>query len=190
MGGRLVVDSAMHLIHADAGGEAFVAGSGCFNFRHGTVALVDRIANRKLAHAVEAVVNSSLVQSHHGSLSVVCAKTQKTVRIDVQPVLSAHLPLGLPFHAGSKPAAILNLGYVQDERQTSIDKLRTRFGLTPAEATVAFEMLTGDGREATAQRCGISINTARTHLTRIFDKTGVNRQAELVSVLNGYLSLQ
>lgn len=44
-------------------------------------------------------------------------------------------------------------------------------------------MLQGDGRNAAAARCGISINAARTHLMRIFEKTGVNRQAELIKVL-------
>jgi DNA-binding CsgD family transcriptional regulator len=34
-----------------------------------------------------------------------------------------------------------------------------------------------------AERCGISINTVRTHLRNIFDKTGVRRQSELIRLL-------
>jgi DNA-binding CsgD family transcriptional regulator len=63
--------------------------------------------------------------------------------------------------------------------------LRERFGLTPAEATFAFEIIKGDGRQATADRLGITVGTARSHLSNIFDKTGTKRQAELVRLLVG-----
>lgn len=63
--------------------------------------------------------------------------------------------------------------------------LRRRFGLTPAEARLALEMARGDGKQAAAERLGISYATARSHLSRIFDKTGVRRQAELVRLVLG-----
>ena len=62
-------------------------------------------------------------------------------------------------------------------------QLREKFGLTPAEAAFAVEISTGDGIQAAADRLSISRATARTHLSRIFDKTGSRRQAELVRVL-------
>jgi DNA-binding CsgD family transcriptional regulator len=62
-------------------------------------------------------------------------------------------------------------------------RLRLTYGLTEAEARFAEEILKGDGKRAAAERCGISYSTARTHLSRIFDKTGVHRQAALVRLL-------
>lgn len=73
-------------------------------------------------------------------------------------------------------------------RDGRIERLRRRFGLTRAEAALCVEMLAGDGRAAAAARCGISVNTARTHLTRIFDKTGVTRQAQLVGLVGRSLA--
>lgn len=61
--------------------------------------------------------------------------------------------------------------------------LGRRFGLTKAEADVAFEILKGDGRKAAAARLGIAPTTVRAHLNHIFEKTGVRRQAELVRLL-------
>lgn len=61
--------------------------------------------------------------------------------------------------------------------------LRERYGLTRAEAAFALEIVKGDGRDAAARRRGISVSTAHSHLTRIFEKTGVHRQAELVHLL-------
>lgn len=63
------------------------------------------------------------------------------------------------------------------------DYLRRRFGLTNAEANVAVEVLKGGGREAVAAELGVSMTTVRTHLSRIFEKTGVRRQSELVHLL-------
>lgn len=63
------------------------------------------------------------------------------------------------------------------------DYLPRRFGLTSAEADVALEILKGDGRDASAARLGISVTTVRAHLSHIFEKTGVRRQAELVRLL-------
>ena len=57
------------------------------------------------------------------------------------------------------------------------------FGLTPAEAKLAYEMAHGDGLVACARRLGITSNTARTHLKHVFEKTGTRRQAELLRLL-------
>jgi len=62
-------------------------------------------------------------------------------------------------------------------------RLRTRFGLTPAEAALAWEIAKSGGRQAAAAKRGVSVATARSQLSSIFDKTGVRRQAELVRLL-------
>lgn len=61
--------------------------------------------------------------------------------------------------------------------------LQELFGLTAAEAAFAVEIGRGDGLQAVAERLSIARSTARTHLARIFDKTGTSRQAELVRLL-------
>jgi len=69
------------------------------------------------------------------------------------------------------------------ERRARKERLRSEFGLTAAEADVALEIVRGDGRDAAAERLGITMATVRTHLVRIFAKTGVSRQAELVRLI-------
>ncbi|MGK9233710.1 helix-turn-helix transcriptional regulator [Inquilinus limosus] len=61
--------------------------------------------------------------------------------------------------------------------------LQEMFGLTAAEAVFAAEISRGDGLQAVAERLAIAPSTARTHLTRIFEKTGTRRQAELARLL-------
>ena len=54
--------------------------------------------------------------------------------------------------------------------QDQVESLRERFGFTPAEAAFAVEIVKGDGRGATADRAGITVGTARSHLSKIFEK--------------------
>ena len=64
--------------------------------------------------------------------------------------------------------------------------LQALFGLTPAEARVACATLDGCGLSAVAQRLGIRVTTARTHLQHVFEKTGTTRQSKLVRLLLSY----
>lgn len=57
------------------------------------------------------------------------------------------------------------------------------YELTPAEARVAAALAEGESLEDAAELLGITRNTARTHLKRIFAKTGTNRQGALVRLL-------
>jgi DNA-binding CsgD family transcriptional regulator len=82
-----------------------------------------------------------------------------------------------------RPRAIL---FVTDPEETAVvrrESLRQDFGLTPAEAGFTREVLKADGLQAAADRLGISLTTARTHLAHVFDKTGTRRQAELVRLI-------
>jgi DNA-binding CsgD family transcriptional regulator len=56
-------------------------------------------------------------------------------------------------------------------------------GLTRAEAAFAVEFANGHSLHSCADRLGISVTTAKTHLQRIFDKTGACRQAELMRLI-------
>ena len=62
-------------------------------------------------------------------------------------------------------------------------RLRQRFGLTQAEAALAWEIARSGGRKDAAAQRGVSVATVRSQLTSIFDKTGVRRQAELVRLI-------
>jgi DNA-binding CsgD family transcriptional regulator len=57
--------------------------------------------------------------------------------------------------------------------------LRAEFCLTVAEATLVVQLASGESLKAYAERTSITYATARTHLARIFDKMGIQRQSEL-----------
>jgi DNA-binding CsgD family transcriptional regulator len=88
-----------------------------------------------------------------------------------------------PWLAIDRPTAFVHIA----DRAAALTARRARIaethGLTQAEAAVALEIARGDGRAATAERLGIRETTVRSHLTSIFDKVGVHRQAELARLV-------
>lgn len=67
--------------------------------------------------------------------------------------------------------------------QLAPETLMRLYDLTPAEGRVAELVAKGETLNDVAQKLGISFHTARTHLNRVFDKTGVHRQADLVRLV-------
>ena len=57
------------------------------------------------------------------------------------------------------------------------------FDLTPSEARVATQLAQGQPLRAAAEACGITFSTARSYLEKIFIKTGVRQQSQLVALL-------
>jgi DNA-binding CsgD family transcriptional regulator/PAS domain-containing protein len=82
-----------------------------------------------------------------------------------------------------QPMAVVFVNDADKLTKPTVVQLRQKFGMTPAEANFALEISKGDGIQAAADRLSISMGTARTHLSRIFFKTGTRRQAELVRML-------
>jgi DNA-binding CsgD family transcriptional regulator len=65
----------------------------------------------------------------------------------------------------------------------SISWVMDAFGLTPAEARVALAASSGAAIPVVAMSLQLSQNTIKTHLRRIYAKTGTSRQAELARVI-------
>lgn len=121
----------------------------------------------------------SAIPSSGGNLSLSRGAGRSPLALMIAPILHP-LPDWL---IGKKPVAII---FVNDPERTpkpASRQLIEQFGLTRAEASFAIEILNGDGIQAAADRLSITRATARTHLARVFDKTGVRRQSELVRLL-------
>jgi DNA-binding CsgD family transcriptional regulator/PAS domain-containing protein len=103
-----------------------------------------------------------------------------------QPTLAYVLPLGLgPVGSRLVPGAVAAI--LITTRTTappsSIHAATIAFNFTTAEARLASQLMTGASIGEAAEAMAIEISTARTHLSRIFAKSGTTRQAELVALL-------
>jgi DNA-binding CsgD family transcriptional regulator len=66
-----------------------------------------------------------------------------------------------------------------------VELVQSLFDLTPTEARVARSIASGRTAEDIAEDGGVSLNTVRTHVRGVLEKTGCNRQADLVALLTG-----
>jgi DNA-binding CsgD family transcriptional regulator/PAS domain-containing protein len=69
-----------------------------------------------------------------------------------------------------------------------LDIIAKFYKLTPTELRVLFAIVQVGGVPDVAQSMGISPSTVKTHLRRLFAKTGTDRQADLVKLVAGYVN--
>ncbi|WP_291850467.1 helix-turn-helix transcriptional regulator [Bradyrhizobium sp.] len=71
----------------------------------------------------------------------------------------------------------------QLEALPPVEALVALYELTPTEARVLVEIASGRNRAAAAEALGIADSTVKTHLARVFEKTGTSEQSELAKLV-------
>jgi DNA-binding CsgD family transcriptional regulator len=80
---------------------------------------------------------------------------------------------------------LLLLSEPRADLYSTMQQMRERYRLTPAELRLATHLATGTALREAAVRCRITYGTARAYLKLLFQKTGTHRQSELVARLLG-----
>ena len=70
---------------------------------------------------------------------------------------------------------------------SAMESMSKLYGLTPGELRVLAALSEFDGVSAVADAVGISQATVKTHLQRVFAKTGTNRQTELIKLVAAHV---
>ena len=85
------------------------------------------------------------------------------------------------FHSSGFPnaAALMFLIDPMSEHKAPIDRIVDAYGLTDAEARVALVTSSGITVNEAAKQLGLSTNTVKTHLRKIFAKMGIDGQAQM-----------
>lgn len=81
---------------------------------------------------------------------------------------------------GQRTAAAVFVSNAADPPRLPADAMALLYDLTPAEARVFEFIVEGNTPAAISQQLGVTLPTVRTHLGRVFEKTGCTRQADLV----------
>ena len=121
-----------------------------------------------------------------GALHVARRPPRRALSVLVAPLRPRSFAL-----ADESPAAVVFVGDPERSVEGMGDVLRRLYGLTPAEAAVTALLLEGLRTDQLADRLGITLFTARTHVKRVLSKVDARSQAELVRVLlSGPLGLR
>ena len=113
-----------------------------------------------------------------GTLHVTRWPPRRPLSVLVSPLRVRSFALASP-----SPAAVVFIGDPERKVAGVGSVLRTLYGLTPAEAAVANLLLEGLRTDQLAERLGITLFTARTHVKRVLSKVDARTQTDLVRVL-------
>jgi DNA-binding CsgD family transcriptional regulator len=180
--GALLIDETAGVVFANREAERLFAAGGGLHVTEGALS-ADSAADTALLHALIAgCARHGAEAGAGGSLRLSRGPERAPLALLVVP-LRSEAPLFLMME---RPVAILFVTDPDRSTRSPIAWLRQRFGLTAAEAAFACEIAVGAGIQAAADGLQISRSTGRTHLARIFEKTGTHRQAELVRLMLQY----
>jgi DNA-binding CsgD family transcriptional regulator/PAS domain-containing protein len=149
--------------------------------RQGLGALRSRESNalRALIGCTVSSIGQGQSQSG-GGLNITRPNGRRALQVLVSPIRPQQ-----SLHLGERAAAAI---YVTDPEQVSEKPeivLIRLYGLTPAEAKVAALIVRGMSARQAAERLAISYNTVKSHLKRVFAKTGTKRQGDLIRLIVG-----
>ena len=150
----------------------------------GALRLHPSIGTHSPAHSqrLSELIRAALQGAAGGTMSLPRQLDGRLLTILVAAIRSKDL--GRLSDAGMKDAAVLL--FVVDpasRRSIPLGQIMDAYGLTHAEARVALASSSGNTTIETAQSLGLSPNTIKTHLRRVFAKTATARQAELAGLI-------
>lgn len=173
----LLVDAAMRIVHANPVAEALLSSGSLLNLAKGQLSLRGQIANDALRTAIRIAGEDEARMSQRG----IGIPAQDS---NGQPAVLHVLPLQRgSVRAGIAQRAVAAVFVVTGEvNHTPVDAIAAIYDFTPAETQIFAMLSEGRTMASTAEALGIAQSTAKTHLLRIFAKTGCKRQAELVAL--------
>ncbi len=172
-----LIDADLRLLHANAAAAALLERDTALRL-HGEKLLQDVwCGGRTLAQLVAAALDGRHSAHEPQALSL--------PRLARPPLLLTVAPFVPPEGAAQLPSCVILMVSDPDAYQLSCPVLMQLFDLTPAEAGVAQALAHGEALDDIAHALDISMHTVKTHLQKLFRKTGTRRQGELVAMLHG-----
>jgi DNA-binding CsgD family transcriptional regulator len=173
----VLTDAAGSVLHANASAERMFATDGPILRQGRTIQAQNAVMGDALLQAIASAASDLSLGAKGIGLPVSAAG---------QPPAVAYV---LPLTAGTARAAFrpacaaIFVSTTTSASPLPEAVLTTLFELTPAEARVLVSAGKGFNPSQTATLLGISENTLKTHLNRIYAKTGSSRQADLVKLV-------
>jgi DNA-binding CsgD family transcriptional regulator/PAS domain-containing protein len=176
--GVILLDGRARILYANAAARALGSDEGPLRLRNATIAAQSPSHSQRLG----ALVRMALLGAPEGSMSVPRPGDGSLLTILVSSVrgrdVGRFADLGMP------DAGVL-LFIVDPAHRAGIPLvwIMDAYGLTQAEARVALVAASGATIPEAAYRLNVSPNTVKTHLRKVFAKTGTHRQTELARLM-------
>ena len=151
--------------------------------RNGHLVTGSRQNNRELDDAIASMTNAH-TELRNGCEYLVIARRQNDL-----PLICLLFPAGGSEDGDENPSDRLAAILVKDHQGKRLDPIKafvSTFQLTSAEGRLVAILNEGHGLFEAADLLGVTKNTARTHMRHIYSKVGMNRQTDLVSLLEKF----
>jgi DNA-binding CsgD family transcriptional regulator len=181
--GMILVDGTGRVVHANAAGNAIIGAADFLRTVHGRLVAGDAPTNAAFREIFAAADGGDAVIGVKGIALPLTAHDGERYVAHVLPLTS-----GARRHAGLAYNAVAAL-FV---RKAALESFGTpeiigrMYKLTPAELRVLLAIVDVGGVPEVAAALGVASTTIKTHLNRLFEKTGVCRQADLVKLVAGF----
>lgn len=181
--GMFLVDQAGRIVHANASGHALVADGAALRAMRGTLVPTDADASQTLSEIFAAAACGDTAVGIKGIAVPLIARDGERYIAHVLPLTS-----GKRWRAGASMAAVaaVFIRKAAIEAPSPPEAIAKHYGLTPTELRVLLSIVQIGGVRETADALGIGEATVKTHLHRLFSKTGSTRQADLVRLVGGF----
>jgi DNA-binding CsgD family transcriptional regulator len=180
-----LVDATGRLVHANTAGMAMLKKGDAMTARSGRIASVDREASTAITAVIAAAGEGDAAVGVRGISIAIEGLDGEHYAAHVLPLTS-----GTRRRTGNHYAAVAAI-FVQRaaiDTPSPPEVIAKTFRLTPTELRVLVAIVQVGGVAETAEALGIGEATVKTHLHRLFGKTGTSRQADLVKLVAGFAS--
>ena len=181
--GMFLVDARGRIVHANATGHVLLAEGSPLHSAGGKLATNDANAEQALHEIFLAAGSGDAAVGTKGIAVPLITSEDERYVAHVLPLTSgARRKAGTSYAA----AAALFVHKATLEMPSPPEAIAKTFKLTPSELRVLLAIVEVGGVAETADALGIGPGTVKTHLLRVFAKTGTGRQAGLVKLVAGF----
>ena len=173
------------VIHTNAAGHELLRDGTLVQLRGGRLSATDRNSHDALIDALQAAGGGDVALGTRGIALPLLSRSGERFAVNVLPMRSSRRSL---VAAGQGAVAAIFIHRAAQEIPTQPEVIAQTFRLTPAELRVLLGIVEIGGVSETAEALGIGEATVKTHLHRLFGKTGTSRQADLVKLMAAYSS--
>jgi len=181
--GMFLVDASGRIVHANKSGHMIIAEADVLRATGGRLAAVDLTANHALLDSFAAAADGDAAVGRKGVAVPLKNRGGDCYLANVLPLTSgARRKAGIFYRS----VATVFVHRVAFDLPSPPEAIANEFKLTPRELGVLFAIVEVGAPAEVAEVLGISVETVRTHLRRLFEKTRTSRQADLVKLVAAF----
>jgi len=181
----ILVDAGGRIIHANAAARTLLLEGHVVRGVNGFLAASMAQADKRLRRVFPAAAEGDEAIGREGIALPLMAKSGELYVAHALPLASR--AWWRPAETGAARAAIF-IHKAALYAPSPPAAIAEAYGLTMTELRVLFAIVEVGGAPEVADALGIAASTVRTHLGRVYEKTGVARQADLVKLVAGFSS--